>query len=278
MDQTIGAVRRKARSTAARLPRYVARSQATAASYEVRRPILLTTVPKAGTHLASQILASFPGVRDWGTFVVPQSHALRYLGRSRDAEHPSVRRALSRVAPGELVRAHLGWHPTLREVLARYSYFTVLLVRDPRAIAVSNAHYIAATPWHPLNRAVRQLEHRERLEVVITGLGPGSGLPDIGTRLRKYITWADEASAVVRYEDLRERPEHAVATLAKSYIEDDPDRSGNVVAQALAAINPRASHTFRRGVVGGWRDELDHSLEGRIISLAREFMDRFGYR
>lgn len=165
----------------------------------------------------------------------------------------------------------------------------VYLVRDPRDVAVSSAHH-AGTDVHaaalrlndPGNTLARKSVSRQ--------------LPQrMGTWSNHVRSWVDQEAIpvlVVRYEDLLADTSATFASVLKfAGHEPDADRVHRAVAHsALEKLQAQegagsfrerpvqnVGRFFRRGVAGGWRDELEPELARLIESEHRETMVRFGY-
>jgi len=166
----------------------------------------------------------------------------------------------------------------------------ILFVRDPRDVAASFAHHMRC----PIDVAIDRMgdpdfcfavapdrldrQFRQRL------LG-WSGF------VRSWLDQRDIPVHLVRYEDLlTDTAAVARAALAFAGIEPDPVRLDQAVA--FASIDelqrqeiqggfreaPRdVRGFFRRGIAGGWRDELNPDQIARIERDHGPMMDRLGY-
>jgi aryl sulfotransferase len=166
----------------------------------------------------------------------------------------------------------------------------VYIVRDPRDVAVSFAHYAGMDAEWATDRIGSQQ----------TGLR--TNLEDIGPQVPQRLgTWSDHVRSwteqtlfpviVVRYEDLHTDPGGQLERIAQfGKLEATPEA---IAAAVEAASFERASRQeaqegfrerggveqrfFRRGLAGGWKDELPVELAERIVTDHREVMQRLGY-
>lgn len=246
-----------------------------------RPPVLANSVPKSGTHLLIQVLGSLPGARDWGLFL-----ATTPSFRFRELPAASLARRVRRMADGELAGAHLHHDPAVAEAIRRRGAVHFLIYRDPRDVVVSEAHYLThMNRWHRLHRHFQSLpDEQSRIRLAVEGLPPESGLPypPIGERYARFLGWLeDPATCAVRYEALAgtERLSE-VARIVAHWCDatgyGQPARA--LVSAARDAINPDASHTFRRGVVGGWRESMDEETLACFYRHAGGLLERLGYR
>jgi aryl sulfotransferase len=164
------------------------------------------------------------------------------------------------------------------------------LVRDPRDVAVSFAHFSGRSPaWAVARMATdsaaladngRTLTHQVRQR--------------LGTWSQHVDGWTGHALfpvATVRYEDLHANPvgefrrlaEFAGLTVSRDQVTAAVtatrfDRLRAQEAQRGFRERPAGVSTFfRRGVVGAWRDELPTDLARRIESDHGATMARLGY-
>ncbi len=167
----------------------------------------------------------------------------------------------------------------------------ILLVRDPRDVIVSLYH----------QRRGRRGGYDGTLAEFLDE--PAGGFP---TLLRFYDVWASQldaprATLVVRYEDLHADPAGELRrVLAFTGVGDVSDEvisdavrfgsfehmraleeSGTVRSEKLRPGRPGDVSTYktRRGLVGGYRDELAPDAVAHLAELmAASNVDRFGYR
>lgn len=249
------AVRRKGTMAVLQVPRAVQR-HTRGSAYATAPPVLVNSIPKSGTHLLHVVAASLPGVRDYHSFVASVPSVVH-----RPRSEAATRARLDRIAPGELLRAHL-WHSAAAAgQLRRMNVVHLLIVRDPRDVVVSEAHYLAEmAPWHGLHRAFAERgDLSERVRLAIEGLAPTRPrwYPPVGERLAPYVRWTAEPGVhTVRFEDLvGDGRADAVHTAASAYAAASAGAVDveAVTRRAVAAMGERRTHTFRQGGAGGWR-------------------------
>lgn len=257
--------------------------------------MLLTTVPKAGTHLAAKLLDELPGVRSAGLHLEPRHYFAAGPASGPGGPAPSTARPLDErrlarslrwVHRGQYVTAHMPHRPGVGGWLARLGFRVVVVVRDPRDVAVSALHYVEGRPdhWaHDLLAAAGPDRATRLLRFVEGTLPPELGLPDLGALLDGFLGWLDEPNAlVVRFEDLvgprgggDTEAQHTAARRIVDHLGlviDDRD-----LARALERTWSSASVTFRRGEVGAWRSELDAVQADAFRRLHGDRLARFGY-
>lgn len=226
--------------------------------------VLQISVPKAGTHLVERALCLHPSLHRplTRTFFPQQAGELR--------------RRLPRQRRGELLCAHLHHDPDLERAILDAGPRIVFVVRDPRDIVVSNAHY-AVSPGHAWGPAARARgSERERVKLFIEG-DADAGISGIGRVLELYAGWLDVPGVVIaRYEDLVD-PESRLGALTGLYKAlglREPERFAERVAPKLVSA---ASVTFRKGGSGGWREVFDAELEEAFQRSVGARAAPFGY-
>jgi len=173
---------------------------------------------------------------------------------------------------------------------ARGAAGAILFVRDPRDVATSFANHMHCSVDVAIGRmgdrdfcfasAADRLDRQFRQRL----LG-WSGFAE---------SWLDQHDIpvhLVRYEDmLADTAAMARAALRFAGVEPDPARLERAIAFAsidelqrqeaesgFREAPPKAPSFFRRGIAGGWRDDLTHDQIARIERDHGFMMDRLGY-
>jgi hypothetical protein len=205
--------------------------------------------------------------------VTPQQIGRRWLARR-----------LSRVPNGCFVNAHCIYTPELAELFRGEGFKTVCLLRDPRDVAVSQMHYLKRQRKHFAHEAFMALSSdHERLLVCIRGgeLG-GRKLQSLDQRYRQFLGWEqDEGAVVVKFEDLvgprgggsaevQRRAVERVATHVGILLNE---RKMRLVEENLFGVG----RTFRKGQIGGWREEFSPEHERAAKEVAGPLLLELGY-
>ena len=203
----------------------------------------------------------------------PQQISRRWLGRRLD-----------KVAEDHFVTAHCVYTPELAGLFREKGMRTVCILRDPRDVAVSQMHYIRKLEQHPIHEAFLALpSDRERLLFAIRGghLG-GREMLSLDERYRRFSGWGeDEGSVVVRFEDLvgpegggsAEAQRRAVGLVAEHLgLEADEGSLGRVQENLFGS-----GKTFRKGQIGGWREEFSPEHERAAEEVAGPLLAELGY-
>ena len=239
----------------------------------------VNTIPKAGTHLIERCMALLPGMRPAGYHLRP--------GSGRDVGNSL--RFLASIGHGCFVTAHLPFSGERLSLLEQMGYRHVLLIRDPRDIAVSLVFFLARPPM--TRRFAKDTEKRrffrqlptfdERLTAAISGV-PSIGLDGIGAKLSSFLPWADHGSLLVRFEDLvgeqgggtRDRQIRTISRIAAHL--------GIGISESQASsigsrIYSRRAGTFRKGEIGDWRNHFSDRHKSLFKEVAGKALIELGY-
>lgn len=239
--------------------------------------VLANSIPKSGTHLLARCLEQFPGLIDSGVHLKPETQTA------------ALETTLSALYTGSFATAHLPFTSERAEALASSDIVHTLTIRDPRDVVVSHFHYVTRRATnHPLHAYFNTLpSDTARLMVSIQGVdaaatGVGHDLENIGQRFRHYLRWEEHDCCVVRFGDLigprgggsRERQVAAIRRLATHLGVELQDRDVNrVLERAFFA----KSTTFRRGVIGDWKNHFAEPHKAAFKEVAGQLLIDLGY-
>ncbi len=255
--------------------------------------VLANSIPKAGTHLLTQLLAGVPKFHYAGMHIIDKEFRgdLDVPGDGLgEFDAGSLERRIKTVRNGQYVTSHMGLFPGMPEVLARHGIRPILMIRDPRDIVVSLAFYHAKNQrLATYDRFAKQMSSTdERLMAAITGLPAENGnpaFPSIGVRLSKYRPWLeDSATCVLRFEDLvgssgggsDERQRDCVRRVLQ-HCERYAGEGEALVDRLARSTYAEGSATFRRGAIGDWANHFTDEHQAAFDELAPGVLDAFGY-
>jgi hypothetical protein len=246
--------------------------------------LVLVSVPKSGTHLASRLVEHLGFSLVWRLYNEVEVLEAERPGRTDTTSIPYGRcLVVHRMSADRM-------SPWFYKEWASGSIQVLLSVRDPRDVLVSALDYLlakrdVALPFpglYILMDVVRQIDGRGRQldflmdEVCLPMLGPLH--PIAVLRDMSYLA-LHPSCLVVRFEDLvgpqgggsAERQTVAIqAVLDWSNIEGDPRR----LAERL--FDPRVK-VFNQGRVGRWREELSAAQVGRFEHRYGDVLRTYGY-
>ena len=262
--------------------------------------VVANSIPKSGTHLLDRLLVLLGfklvegGIRSH--LVAGPLSPIRRLVRGRGEKviigvvSPQLisrrwlRRRLTKVPDGCFVNAHCIYTPELASLFREEGMKTVCILRDPRDVAVSQMHHIKQRGQHFAHEAFIALpSDHERLLVSICGgeLGGHQLLP-LDERYRRFVGWEqDRGTVLVKFEDLvglkgggsAEVQRQAVGRVAAHVDISVNERTMRRVEEQLFGVGP----TFRKGQIGGWREEFSPEHEQAIKERAGSLLVELGY-
>jgi Sulfotransferase domain len=262
--------------------------------------VVANSIPKSGTHLLDRLLVLL-GFRMVEGGIRPHLVAGRYgsvrrLLRGRGEKvtvgvvSPQLisrrwlARRLAKVPHGAFVNAHCIYSPELATLFAQQGMRTVCILRDPRDVAVSQMHFIKERKQHFAHEGYMALpSDHERLMLSIRGgeLG-GRELQPLDQRYRQFLRWGQEGGAVmVKFEDLVGPEGGGSAEARRLVVERVAGHLGVPVGEGtMRAVEEGlfgVGRTFRKGQVGGWREEFSPEHERAVEEVAGPLLMELGY-
>ena len=211
--------------------------------------VLLISVPKAGTHLLERALCLHP--RLYRKFV-PTLHSGN-LDRYGGLEN-----LLGVLKPGQILVSHLPYSPERLKLIEQYGVRCIFVIRDPRDIVVSRAHYVARSKRHPYHFLFKGKSLKERLRLAILG-DPETGFIGIRERLERFAGWMNTSNFVVHFEQLVSA-ENRLCVLHSLYDFLGMKLDGELLSFISENLVSSASPTFRKGAVGEWRRVFNEEI------------------
>jgi hypothetical protein len=193
-------------------------------------------------------------------------------------------RRLAKVPHGAFVNAHCIYSPELATLFAQQGMRTVCILRDPRDVAVSQMHYLKQLENHFAHEGYMALpSDHERLMLSIRGgeLG-GRELQPLDQRYRQFLRWGQEGGAVmVKFEDLVGIKGGGSAEAQREAVERVGRHLGIGVGQErMRAVEEGlfgVGRTFRKGQIGGWREEFSSEHERAVEGVVGPLLVELGY-
>ncbi len=243
--------------------------------------VLANSVQKSGTHLLLALLERLGIARYRRWRIDPEWTLERSVGRRLMMQPPGVgesvpigqgvevsswwlERVLRRMPDDHAILGHAAHGAALEDHLAAAGVRTICIVRDPRDVVVSYAHFVmkigkSKITRKPEHRALVALpDHAARLTAMIDGIDGWTPVPE---RYRRFLAWRDADALLIRFEDLvgaagggdDEAQRRTVAAVAEHLGLPHEPAALDVARAGLFG----GTATFRKGVLGQWRDEFD---------------------
>jgi hypothetical protein len=196
-------------------------------------------------------------------------------------------RALASVNKGQYMTAHFGVLPRLVAILEKLQYRTILVLRDPRDVAVSTVFYVSRLRRHRLyerfNAEITSMHDRLMASIVGLPTRERRGLVPIDRRIARYRRWLEVPGVYAcRFEDLigpsgggsRELQRREIMAIAAHV--QRPVAPDEVDALADKTWSTSSS-TFRKGAIGDWRNHFDDDHKAAFKEVAGELLIELGY-
>ena len=256
----------------------------------VRKPrIFLNGFPKSGLHLAVAIARTITTEAAlhpaWTGCFTHNSWSVNW------APVVGVMAALRCLRDDTWLKGHMGYLPTYEQYLYWHGAAMAFIYRDPRDVLVSQSYHVVATDekrfFHPNKAIYKEMNHEQRLMACLQGVEEFAGLFD---RWELYAPWLGVPWVFkLRYEDMMERREETVRAFVRYVWERttwgleqayQPTQIEDAIVEAVCKnmdIKQDGKGTFRKGVVGGWREEFTPKVKEAFKARAGDWLIRLGY-
>lgn len=240
--------------------------------------VVANSIPKAGTNLLIRALY----------LLSPMHRVLMRTVSTGDIN--TINNKVKKLKKGQFLAAHLKHSLELEQCIRENKVKNILMVRDPRDIAVSNYMYITYKDLtHRLHNYFNSLKSdSDRLVASIQGIESEllSGNPpslSLAEHFYGYLPWINCSDClIVRFEDLvgnrgGGNDEVQLKTLTKIVQHiglSTPEI--DIKALALEIFNP-GSRTFVKGQIGTWKDVLEDKHMEIIKNEMNDTLIKLGY-
>jgi len=258
--------------------------------------IIANSVPKSGTHLLTRVL-ELMGLELFPTFL---NGGL--VARSMTtAETPDKVRVgsewpclvdnerffalMSQVEAGMFIKGHLPYSPRVAEMLDRLDYRMVLMLRDPRDVAVSHVDWALSRDYLPHRKLYQALAPDDRLAAAIIGFRcepAGPIVAGLRERFEQMLPWtARETTYVTRFESLvgpqgggsHEAQLAELAAIAGHLgLDASPETLKDVAVRAFGG-----TMTFKGGRSGRWREAFKDRHRDLVKREVGDIVAALGY-
>ena len=193
-----------------------------------------------------------------------------------------IHRRLRRGRPNTFFTAHVGYSTALLDAILSHNIAPIVVYRDPRAVLVSFVHYVAKLKEHVLHSEFKTLPLDRQFEYVLEGHQfKKAYLEPLRTRCLALDGWmASDRVLKIRFEDLvgekgggSDEAQKNVLNRLCSWL-DIPSPKAAGVAEEL--FGP-GRHTFRKGQIASWKDELPESNIKLVNEKLGDILELWGY-
>ena len=263
---------------------------------KLQQRILLNSVAKAGTYLITrtvELLGVEPhpfvlhGALTKRTLAVDETEDSVIVGVDWPCQikTEALYSILSDMNRGSFMKGHLPYSPRVQGLLEGLDYIMIIIVRDPRDVAVSHVRWAMSRDYLPYQKYYQDLSPSERLSRAISGFAVEPDGPMVMS-LRKrfeYITqWRSHQMAYLTSFERLVGPKGGGDKMAQS---EEVQNIADHLGIALSAEQNRFvsdnlfgnTMTFKEGKAGGWRDHFSKEHKCQIKDLMGDLIIELGY-
>ena len=253
--------------------------------------VIVISMPKAGTHLILRVLGLLPKMVYSGRHL--DEHDLFESQDYTENSHLAIDKLedmISACRDGQYFSGHFPYHTAIERTLGQHEVVPLVIIRDPRDVAVSYVNYVSSEPRHYHHRLYTEkyTNFDDRLMATLAGFSADKkyterGLVPMYTHICSYLPWLNSDLAITfRFEQLVgpsggggvEQQRDAISTIAKSV-------NRRLDEEQLEAIRSKAfstsSRTFHKGQSGGWSCKFNDSHKEFCKRYLDDAIVRLGY-
>jgi hypothetical protein len=236
--------------------------------------VLITSVPKCGTHLLKQVVLGAPFYKR-GKWISLQK---------------SIREQIDGCHDQTVMVGHLEYSEELVRYLNKKGIRRLFIYRDPRDMLISYVFYVKEiAPEHELRNYFLHVlgSDEERIMKLITGFHyqeENLTYGDLTLHYQPFLPWIeDKGTLALRFEDLvssNECKEQTISRIADYLWHDSTfDQYNKEVLRKrmLENIRPSRSGTFRKGVSGDWKNYFTAQHKSVFKEVAGQLLIDLGY-
>ena len=264
--------------------------------------ILVNSLPKSGTNLVQRLLEllgyAYAKLGLTSTLLIGKHYLIRQLIRgAKLSKNPVIvgqytqvaispkwlERRFSRLKEGQYITGHANYSDYLYSLLQNHNIKIIQVIRDPRDVLVSGAHYLANEKTNYVYNFYKNLPWEERVMFFLTGGKTDKFyLESFATVLDSVKGWLRKENVLtVKFEELIGPEGGGDKTVQLDRIKDiskfigmDIEEAGlQKVAHALFG----GTKTFRKGAIGSWKEELSQKHLEKLKETTGDTLESWGY-
>ncbi|NPA52253.1 MAG: sulfotransferase domain-containing protein [Aquificae bacterium] len=194
-------------------------------------------------------------------------------------------RRIKRVKRGGYISGHANYSERLNYILEKYKVKVVHIIRDPRDVLVSHAHFFAKKKDYFLYPLFSNLSFEDRIKITLNGgfyEEIGLHLNSFSYALENVLMWKKSNNClIVKFEDLigekgggsKEKQMETIESILIFLKRKDLLNEIEELADKLYG----GTHTFRKGKKETWKEELSTKLKKEIHDSIGNLIIELGY-
>ena len=260
----------------------------------------VNSLPKSGTNLLAKCLLLFGykerGHISAGTILdsTPRAFIRRMLWKCNSDGYllgvnspVMVRKSpidsiLRKVKEGQFISGHVGYQQELLDAIIANGFTPIQVIRDPRAVLASFVPYVLGDKNHFLHKLFKSLPSDERYKAVLDGVTENiSTQRSLKQCCEALDHWLNtDGVIVVKFEDIV-GDQGGGSDVKRLEVLERLSEALNIprenISQVAENLYGPGRHTFRKGRVDSWKEEISDSLLERISVEMSAVLDLWGY-
>lgn len=190
---------------------------------------------------------------------------------------------LETVPEGFFIAGHTPYTEDFEQILQKLGFKHLVIVRDPRDVLISMAHYIAK-PSHPLSKTLEKLSFNDRIQFLMKGGAAGNrSILNFRDAFLSVLKWKEREDCIlIRFEDLIGEKGGGSKILALMALKKIQRYLGlylddGQLEKIYNNIFDISSPTFRKGKIASWKDEFPSELLQVFNEEMKAIISELGY-
>lgn len=261
---------------------------------------IINSLPKSGTNLLAKCLNLFgykeQGHISAGTVLDSTIYAkIKNLMWETNSDYyvvgintptkirkTAVNSKFKKIKQNQFISSHVGYNDEILEAALNYDLQPIQVVRDPRAVLASFVPYICSDKSHFLHSSFSSLSKNEQYKVVLEGYSDNKHeLQPLYDCCNALTPWLNSKKVItIRFEDIvgatgggsDEKQRETLALLI-----DKLEVQQTLLDPTIRNLYGPGRHTFRKGQIDSWRDEIPKDLIDNINAELEEVLLKWGY-
>jgi len=262
--------------------------------------VFINSLPKSGTNLVAKLTElvgyNYNKVGIAATLLLGKYFLLRQILRGDICDRNPIiigldlpiavsskwiKKKFSNLPSGEFISGHANYSDHLYYILQEKNIKTIQVIRDPRDVLLSYVHYVAKTPSHFIYDFYKNKSFDERLKFTLEGGKAGDlYVESFSEMLNKVDGWFNKNNVlIVKFEDIIGENGGGSREIQIKTIDEIIDFLSIKNSSSVTAADQLfgGTHTFRKGQIGSWKDEL---TQEQILFVAKHLnvhTEKWGY-
>jgi hypothetical protein len=262
-------------------------------NYLFAPPILVNSIPKAGTNLLRKAVCTLPGVASSAKHIGESTTTSQSdtsdsvtvgIDKPVQVETNKFTQKIHSLSNASVATCHIPYSRTADEIINSKDISHLVIIRHPAEVALSHVNYILESPNHFAYKRYSELSKRECLELSILGSSE-INLLSLRERFSRILDWLSYSDPfLVRFEDLigkegggsRRRQLRTLRNIADNCRVRVEESELKKCARRIFG----GTSTFQKGRGGqsrGWQDDIERGHFQILESQLGEISRRLGY-